>query len=316
MAQTALHPYRIAFFGTPAFAATVLGHLLDWPGAQVCAAITQPDRPSGRGQRCQPPAVKVLASEHNIPVLQPPHLKSQEVQAQLAALGADLFVVVAYGLILPEAVLAIPPLGAFNVHASLLPAYRGAAPIQRAIQDGCTVTGITIMEMDAGMDTGPIRLQRSLAIGIDDTAATLHDELADLGGRLMVEALQRLAQGRLQRIPQDEARASYAPKLRKEEGLLSWDRPALSVHNHIRAFHPWPGTWVPWTHGTRSLRLNILPGRIGEPIPPGTSPGTFLGLQGEALAVACQDRVYLVERLVPQGAKPMTGRAFACGYLN
>lgn len=317
MAQTErAHPLRIAFFGTPKFAATVLRHLVAFDGAEVVAAVTQPDRPCGRGHRCQPPEVKVLALEHAIPVLQPETLKTREAQQALKDLQADLFVVVAYGLILPQAVLDIAPLGAINVHASLLPAYRGAAPIQRAIQDGCPVTGITIMQMDAGMDTGDILLQRSLAIGIDDTAATLHDELADMGGRLLVEALTRRAQGRLMRLPQDHARASYAPKLRKEEGLLAWDRPATVVHNHVRAFHPWPGTWFFWEHEGRRLRLNIHPGRIGETLPPGTAPGTMLGVDDDALAIACADRAYLVSRLTPEGGKPMTGRAFACGYLR
>lgn len=310
------HPLRIAFFGTPTFAATVLSHLLDFDGAMVVATITQPDRPCGRGHRCQPPAVKVLALEHAIPVLQPESLKTSETLQALKGLQADLFVVVAYGLILPRAVLDIPPLGAINVHASLLPAYRGAAPIQRAIQDGCPATGITIMQMDAGMDTGDILLQRSLAIGIDDTAATLHDQLAEMGGRLLVEALTRLTQGRLMRLPQDPNRASYAPKLRKEEGLLSWDRPATVVHNHVRAFHPWPGTWFFWEHEGRRLRLNIYPGRIGETLPPGTAPGNILGVEDEALTIACQDRAYLVPRLTPEGGKSMTGRAFACGYLR
>ncbi len=294
----------------------VLRHLLDATDAEVVAVVTQPDRPAGRGQRCQSAPVKVLALEHGLTVLQPETLKTPEVHEALRQLTADLFVVVAYGLLLPQDVLHIPPLGAINVHASLLPAYRGAAPIQRAIQDGAPVTGITIMQMDAGMDTGDILLQRALAIGIHDTAASLHDELAQLGGRLLVEALHRLRHGGLLRLPQDHSRATYAPKLRKEEGLLCWERPALTVHNHIRAFHPWPGTWFFWQDGDRTLRINVHPGTIGDPLPSHTLPGSFLGVHGDAIAIACQDRAYLIEHLTPEGGKPMSGRAFACGYLR
>ena len=180
--------------GTPDFAAASLRHLLTWGGCDIVGVYAQPDRPCGRGQICTPPPVKVLAMEKRLPVFQPLNFKAQPEVDQLAALKPDLLLVAAYGLILPQSVLDIPPLGALNVHASLLPEYRGAAPIHRAIMDGRHVTGITIMRMEAGLDTGDILLQRSLAIGIEDTAQTLHDELAEMGGRLLVDALELVAQ--------------------------------------------------------------------------------------------------------------------------
>ena len=186
---------RVVFMGTPDFAATVLRHVAAWPGCEVVAAYCQPDRPAGRGHKLQPPAVKVLAQELGIPVFQPLNFKDEADRAALAGLRPDALVVAAYGLILPQSVLDIPTIGPFNVHGSLLPQYRGAAPIQRAIMDGNHLTGITIMRMERGLDTGPMLLQRALGIGIDDTAATMHDELADLGGRLMVEVLRQYADG-------------------------------------------------------------------------------------------------------------------------
>ena len=186
---------RVVFMGTPDFAATVLRHVAAWPGCEVVAAYCQPDRPAGRGHKLQPPAVKVLAQELDIPVFQPLNFKDEADRAALAGLRPDALVVAAYGLILPQSVLDIPTIGPFNVHGSLLPQYRGAAPIQRAIMDGNHLTGITIMRMERGLDTGPMLLQRALGIGIDDTAATMHDELADLGGRLMVEVLRQYADG-------------------------------------------------------------------------------------------------------------------------
>ncbi len=305
--------------GTPEFARKALQALADWDGCEVVAVYTQPDRPCGRGRACKPSEVKAFAAGRGIPVHQPENFKSDAAVAELAALAPDLLVVAAYGLILPQRVLDIPRLGPINIHASLLPKYRGAAPIQRAILDGEAVTGITIMRMDAGMDTGDILLARSLGIGINETAEDIHDQLADLGGRLIVDALTRLTQGKLLRIPQDGARATYAPKLDKSEGELDWTRPAQEVHNRARAMHPWPGAYCTW-QGPRAkepVRLVLTPGEVGPELSePRPAPGTILGVRGGMLAIACADREYLVPSIKPAGKKLMLAEAFACGYLG
>jgi len=303
--------------GTPAFAATILAHVLRWEGGRVVGVYAQPDRPCGRGLECRPPDTKVLALAHGLPVFQPVNFKTPESRAELAALAPDLLLVAAYGLILPQAVLDIPRLGAVNAHASLLPRYRGAAPIQRAIMAGESVTGVSIMRMDAGMDTGDVLLTRELAIGPDDTAADLHDALAELGGRALAEALDLLAAGRAVRAPQDAARATYAPKLRKEEGQVDWTRTAAEIHNQVRGAHPWPGAYFFWqAPGRRKpLRLALAPGRPGGPRPLDAAPGTILGEEDGMLAIACADRTYLTPAVTPEGRKRMNATAFVCGYL-
>lgn len=309
---------RIVYMGTPGFAATVLEAILAWPDADVVGVFTQPDRPSGRGKRLRPPEVKQLALARGLPVFQPPRLKDAESQQLVRDLVPDMAVVAAYGLILPQAVLDIPTHGCLNVHASLLPKYRGAAPIQRAILGGEHATGITIMQMDAGMDTGDICMQQTLFIGIDDTAAILHDELALMGGRLIVKALQRVQEKSLPHIPQNEERATYAPKLRKEEGEVQWDLPAVEVHNRIRAMHPWPGAYTFWQSPAdeAALRLTLQPGTIGPELDPPAPPGTVIGLDDYRLVVACQDRAYLLPSLCPAGKCSMDAKAFTNGYLS
>jgi methionyl-tRNA formyltransferase len=308
---------RVVFMGTPDFAAVSLRHLLEWGGCDIVGVYSQPDRPCGRGQVCTPPPVKLLAMEARLPIFQPLNFKDKADVDQLAALAPDLLLVAAYGLILPQSVLDIPGFGAINVHASLLPEYRGAAPIQRAIIDGRHVSGITIMQMEAGLDTGDILLQRSRAIGIDDTAQSLHDELAEMGGRLLVETLEKLHDGRLVRIPQDHARASYASKLTKEEGRIDWNQPALTVHNRIRGLFPWPGSWFDWDGMPgRTLRLTVHPGSMGEPLPAGVTPGEIFGVAEDSVLIACADRLYAVPTVKPAGSKPLGGREFYCGYLS
>lgn len=303
--------------GTPDFAAASLKHLIAWGQCDIVGVYSQPDRPCGRGQVCTPPPVKVAALEASLPVFQPVNFKDGADVAQLAALAPDLLLVAAYGLILPQAVLDIPRLGAINVHASLLPEYRGAAPIQRAIMDGRHVTGITIMRMEAGLDTGDILLQRSLAIGIDDTAQSLHDDLADMGGRLLVAALEKMTQGGLVRIPQDHARATYAAKLSKEDGRIDWNQPVLTVHNRIRGLFPWPGSWFDWNGlPGKTLRLTVHPGRIAGELPQNVRPGDIVGVDGDMVLVACADKLYAVPTIKPAGGKPLTGREFYCGYLS
>ncbi len=310
---------RVVFMGTPDFAATVLRHVAAWPGCEVVAAYSQPDRPAGRGHKLQPPAVKVLAQELGIPVFQPLNFKEEADRAALAALHPDALVVAAYGLILPQAVLDIPTIAPFNVHGSLLPQYRGAAPIQRAIMDGNKLTGITIMRMERGLDTGPMLLQRALGIGIDDTAATMHDELADLGGRMMVEVLQQYADGDPSTpIPQDDALATYAAKLTKADGQIGWDEDADVLHARIRGVTPWPGAQTVFLlPGRDPLPVLIQPGRVGEPFGnERPEPGTLAGLRGGRLLIACRDACYEVSMLKPAGGKPMSAEAFWNGYCR
>ncbi len=309
---------RIVYMGTPGFAATVLEAIVDWPEGEVVGVFTQPDRPSGRGKRLRPPEVKQLALARGLPVFQPEKLKDEASQQLVRDLEPDVAVVAAYGLILPQAVLDIPTYGCLNVHASLLPKYRGAAPIQRSILAGDHATGITIMQMEAGMDTGAICMQQTLFIGLDDTAATLHDELALMGGKLIAKALERVKAQTLPHIPQNEERATYAPKLKKEEGEIDWDQPAEDVHNRIRAMHPWPGAYTFWQPpgDADSVRLTLQPGTIGPELDPPAVPGTVIGLDDFRLVVACQDRAYLLPSLCPAGKCSMDARAFTNGYLS
>lgn len=304
--------------GTPEFAAVPLAVLAQWEQAEIVGVYTQPDRPCGRGQVCQPCAVKKAALEFNLPVFQPADFKKQTDFDQLRALDPDVIVVAAYGLILPQEVLDCAPWGALNIHASLLPQYRGAAPIQRALLNGDGVTGITIMQMEAGLDSGPILLQRALGIGINDTAADVHNELAELGSRLIVEALAKLQNGQRIAVPQDPALATYAPKLTKAEGWIDWNRPAQTVHNHIRALYPWPGssfTWHP-PGGGKPLRLTVFPGSIGRERETHEMPGQFVGLEDGNLAMPCADAIYCIPRIQPAGRKPLDPRGFFCGYLS
>ena len=304
--------------GTPGFAAEILKSLIAWPGCEIVGVFTQPDRPCGRGLTCKPSEVKVLAEEHGLPVYQPENFKKPESVKLLADLKPDLLVVAAYGLILPKSVLDVPPLGAWNVHASLLPKYRGAAPIQRSVMDGEFSTGITIMQMDEGMDTGDILLRRAMGIDINQTAGELHDELAELGGKLLVEALERRESGALKRMPQNEERASYAPKLTKADGEIDWNRPVLEIHNLIRGVTPWPGAYFYWKpeDAKKPMRIAIAPGRIGDEKSAHAEPGKILGLVDGGLAVAAADKLYLIDELKPEGKKLMDAAAFACGYLS
>ena len=232
-------PLRIIFAGTPEFAIPALQGLLDC-GQHIVAVLTQPDRPSGRGRKIELNPVKLLAVSHNLPVLQPETLKDTAIQAHLATLQADLLVKAAYGLLLPSNVLALPRLGCINVHASLLPRWRGAAPIQRAILAGDQETGITIMQMTAGLDAGPIIAQYACPILAEDTAATVHDRLAILGGQALVATLPLITSGNMSPQAQDPAMVTIAPKIAKAEALITWTNPAATLARQVRAFNPWP----------------------------------------------------------------------------
>lgn len=277
-------PLRVIFAGTPEFAATNLSALLD-SDHRVIAVYTQPDRPAGRGRKLTPSPVKSLAHRHGLPVYQPTSLKSAEVQAELASHDADIMVVVAYGLLLPQAVLDIPRLGCLNVHASLLPRWRGAAPIQRAIEAGDSESGVTIMQMDAGLDTGPMLLRRTTPIDTTTTSGELHDRLAKLGGEAIVEALDALAGSGLAPTPQPDEDVSYAAKLSKAEAELDFTQPATALVAKIHAFNPWPVTWTQL--GSETLRLwQAEPGRRRDD-DPDSPPGSLLPADSDALRIAC-----------------------------
>lgn len=277
---------RIVFFGTPEFALPSLQILLQRPEFEVVGLVCQPDRPQGRGQRVIPPVTKVLAQSHGIPIWQPTRLRRDaEVLEALAALAADVFVVVAYGQILPLTVLQMPRLGCVNVHGSLLPAYRGAAPIQWAIAHGETETGITTMLMDEGMDTGAMLLQASLPIGPEQTGLELTAQLAQMGAELLVETLLKLEKGELIPIPQEGSLASYAPLLKKQDFHLDWNRPAQALHHQIRAFSPQCFT------GLQGQRIKII--RSGSPQLHPAPPELPQGLPGEVVGFAKGEGVYV-----------------------
>ncbi|MDH4583938.1 methionyl-tRNA formyltransferase [Pseudomonas sp. BN415] len=290
-------PLRLVFAGTPEFAAEHLKALLD-SRHQVIAVYTQPDRPAGRGQKLMPSPVKQLAVEHGIPVLQPPTLRDPTAQAELKGLDADLMVVVAYGLILPQVVLDTPRLGCINSHASLLPRWRGAAPIQRAVQAGDAQSGVTVMQMEAGLDTGPMLLKVTTPIRAEDTGGSLHDRLAQLGPKAVLEAIEGLAAGTLQGEVQDDALANYAHKLNKDEARLDWGRPAIELERLVRAFNPWP-----ICHSTLDDEpLKVLAAVLGEGK---GQPGQILAASKDGLTVACGEGALRLTRLQLPGGKPL-----------
>lgn len=294
---------RIVFAGTPDFAAEHLKALL-MAQHQVVAVYTQPDRPAGRGQKLMPSPVKQLALAQGIEVLQPSSLKSAEAQQALAALRPDLMVVVAYGLILPQAVLDIPPLGCINSHASLLPRWRGAAPIQRAVEAGDAESGVTVMRMEAGLDTGPMLLKVTTPIGAEDSGGSLHDRLARLGPPAVLQAIAGLAAGTLQGEVQDDALATYAHKLNKDEARLDWSRPAVELERQVRALFPWPICHT--TVGGEPFK--VLAASLGDGQ---GQPGHIIAASKQGLTVACGAGALTLTRLQLPGGKPL---AFADLY--
>ena len=291
-------PLRIVFAGTPEFAAEHLKALLASP-YDIVAVYTQPDRPAGRGHKLMPSPVKQLAVEHGIPVYQPATLRAPEAQAELAALQPDLMVVVAYGLILPQVVLDTPRLGCINSHASLLPRWRGAAPIQRAVQAGDDESGVTVMQMEAGLDTGPMLLKVSTPIAPSDTGGSLHDRLAALGSQAVIQAVDSLAAGTLTGEVQDDSLANYAHKLNKDEARIDWSRPAVELERQVRAFNPWP-----ICHSTLNGEpLKVLAATLGEG---SGQPGQILAASKDGLTVACGEGALRLTRLQLPGGKPLS----------
>jgi methionyl-tRNA formyltransferase len=295
---------RIVFAGTPEFSVPALD-ALHAAGHEIAAVYTQPDRPAGRGRTLTASPVKQRALELGLPVEQPASLKDAAAVARLNEHAPDLMVVVAYGLILPQAVLDVPRLGCLNIHASLLPRWRGAAPIQRAILAGDTLTGVTIMKMDAGLDTGPMLLERPVAIGADETAGHLHDRLSAVGAEAIVAAIDAWLAGRIAPVAQPVEGATYAAKIRKEEAAIDWTQPAVAIARQVRAFNPWPVAETRW----QGQQLRIWEARALEAASTVT-PGEVVEAGSGRLAVATGAGRLLLERLQLAGRGVLTAAEF------
>jgi methionyl-tRNA formyltransferase len=291
---------RLVFAGTPDFAATALKSLLQ-TDHQVVGVYSQPDRPSGRGRKLTSSPVKQVSLDAGIPVFQPQTLKTPEAQEELKALNADVMIVAAYGLILPQAILDIPRHGCLNIHASLLPRWRGAAPIQRAIAAGDRETGITIMQMDAGLDTGDMLLKMTTPIQESDTGGSLHDRLAEMGGQAIVDTLGSVKNGTLAAEPQNDQSACYAHKLSKEEGHIDWTEDATAISRLIRAFNPWPGTYT----DADDLRIRIHAAEVID-ITSDRHPGTVVARSRDGIDIACGLDVLRITRLQLAGSRPQS----------
>ena len=294
---------KLIFAGTPEFAAQALSAIVA-AGHEVALVLTQPDRPAGRGMTLQPSAVKKVAQEHDIEVFQPLTLKDAEAQAKIAAVGAEVMVVAAYGLILPQTVLDMPRFGCINIHGSLLPRWRGAAPIQRALLAGDAETGVCIMQMEAGLDTGPVLLRGAFPIEASDTTASLHDRLAELGASLCVEALGKLP---LPAEPQPSEGVTYAHKIEKAEALIDWNKSAAELDRHIRAFNPFPGAQA--LFGGQTVKL-----WQAMPVTGHGPAGRVLAVDKTQVVIACGDGALAVSELQKAGGKRLPVQQFLAGH--
>jgi methionyl-tRNA formyltransferase len=306
-----IRPWRTIFFGTPSFAVPTFKGLLEGPD-EVVAVVTQPDRKKGRGQRVAFSSVKeeaLLNGTRDILLFQPERVREETFQGNLRDLRPDLFVVAAYGQILPKPLLEIPRYGAVNVHASLLPKYRGAAPIAWAILRGERVTGVTIMKMDEGMDTGDILSQREVPMEDEETAETLHDKLASLGAPLLLETVSRMKRGEVTPIRQDSSQVTYAPPLKKEDGRIDWKREAIEIDRQVRAFSPWPGAYTL----AEEQFLKIYRGEVREE-KPGGNPGKILWVGMDFIEVGTGVGSFLIKEVQREGKKRMTIREFLAGH--
>jgi methionyl-tRNA formyltransferase len=299
----------LIFLGTPEFALPSLKALIA-AGAPILLVVTQPDRPKGRGQKLSPPPVKELALAHGFPVFQPGRVKSPEVISRVEALAPQCLVVVAYGRLLPERLLQLPALGTVNVHASLLPKYRGAAPIPWALIEGERVTGVTTMLLDSGMDTGDMLLSREVPIGAEDTGGSLHDRLAEVGASLLMDTLARLADGSLRRRPQDHSRATYAPIIHPEDCRVNWQEEAGRVSRRIRALDPWPGAFTLW----QGKRLKLFSCRALPSRAVGTRAGTVIASGAEGVDIAAGAGAVQIRSLQLESRRRLGAADFLKGY--
>jgi methionyl-tRNA formyltransferase len=302
-------PLKLVFCGTPAFAVPSLRALLADPYFQVAGVVTQPDRPRGRGKKTASSPVKDAALEAGVPVYQPEKIKSESSLDYFKRVAPDVVVIIAYGQIIPAALIAIPRLGWINLHGSLLPKYRGAAPINWAIINGEKATGLTTMQIDAGLDTGPILLKYQTGIGPDETAPELYAQLAEVGAPLMVETLKKLDQGEITPTPQDNSQATYAPPLKKEDGRIDWFLPAPTIYNRIRGLQPWPGAFTTFRGATCRIW-----GKPLNPVAAGGPPGIILPTQEDGLLVICGGSTALhVEQIQIEGRNRISDREFMNG---
>ncbi len=297
---------RIVFMGTPEFAVPVLDALTHTTH-KIAGVYTRPDKPAGRGNKLHPSPVKQLAESHGLPIFQPTTLRKPDIVAQLRDLAPDVIIVAAYGLILPSDVLAIPPRGCINTHASLLPRHRGAAPIPAAILAGDNETGVTLMQMDTGLDTGPLLVQRAIPIADDDTTGTLTEKLAGIAAALLIETLPRILSGEIVPQPQDDSRATIVKTIRKEEGLIDWTRPAVDIARRVRAFNPWPSAFTFWN----GQPIKILQAEASNAKVNG-EPGRVLKLQNE-IAIATGDGTLILHEVQLAGKRAMKIEEFVRG---
>jgi methionyl-tRNA formyltransferase len=304
-------PLKTVFMGTADLACASLTALLHWPGCQVIAVVSQPDKPKGRDLQLVPTPVKLVAQAAGIPVLQPAKARLPEFLEQLRQLAPDLIVVAAYGQILPQALLDIPRLGCLNVHTSLLPRHRGAAPIQWAIAEGDAVTGVTIMKMDAGLDTGPTLATVETTIQPEDTGQSLHDRLANLGGELLVKTIPDYAAGRIVPRPQPAEGGTYARKVTKDDGRIDWSLPATTIWNRIRAFTPWPGAFTRLPAGEESVLLKIFRTTPGQT---SGTPGVILSADEQGIVVACGAGSLRIGELQREGGRRLAVGEFLRGF--
>ncbi len=312
-----MNELKLIFMGTAELSCPCLERLAADPAFHLLAAVTQPDKPRGRDLKLLPPPVKVLAQRMSLPVLQPPKARDEHFISQLSATRPDLIVVVAYGHILPQAILDLPRFGCLNVHTSLLPKYRGAAPIQWAIANGDTETGVTIMKMDAGMDTGPILTQKTTPILPQDDAPALHQRLGELGAGLLMETIHKYVAGQISPTPQSTD-FTYAPKIKKEDGHIDWNRPAHVILNRLRAFTPWPGAFT-------SLKAELKPTSLkiwrAEVVEESGQAGTILSANKNGIVVACGANALRILELQREGGRRMgagdylTGHSFVAGQV-
>jgi len=301
-------PWRIVFFGTPAFAIPALKNLLQGPD-EVGAVVTQPDREKGRGRKVIPSPVKELALQHGLTLFQPEKVREEAFQEKIKSLHPDLFVVVAYGQILPKSLLKIPKHGAVNIHASLLPKYRGAAPIPWAILKGERLTGVTTMMMDEGMDTGDILLQTEIPIGDEETSETLQDRLALLGAQLLLEIVRGMKAGNIHPIPQDHSKATYAPPLKKEDGQIDWGKEAKEIDRQVRALNPWPGAFTEWN----GQLLKIYKGEVREETSE-RKAGIVSWVGSNFIEVGTGKDSFLIKEVQLEGKRRMSVRDFLAGH--
>jgi methionyl-tRNA formyltransferase len=300
---------RVVFMGTPEFACPSLQKLID-RGEDVIAVVTQPDKPKGRGQKMAPPPVKELAEKNGIPVLQPAKVRAPEFIEIIKGMNPDVIVVVAFGQILPKALLDIPKFGCINLHASLLPRYRGAAPLNWCIINGETETGVTTMLMDEGLDTGAMLLKKTTPIDPDEDTRSLHDRLSVLGAETLSETLDLLTAGRLNPEKQDDSSSCYAPMLKKEHGRIDWNRDAATIKNMVRGMSPWPGAYT-WLDGklVKIWKVRVETGRDRD----AATPGSVLRADREGIEVACTDGLIIIEELQLEGRKRLSAGDFLAG---